>query len=251
MKRKNGSIKKTGVTAVVPVLNESRNLSFFLPKLKEYVDEIIIVDGRSTDDTVNKALKIVPDAKILVQDKKGKGDALKLGFMYASNDFIVMIDADCSHRPSEIPRFVNALKKGFDVVKGSRLMRYGGSDDLSTFRLFGNILFVILTNLLHGTSYTDLCYGFKAFRRDALRKVTINADDFDIETEMAIRMHRAGLKITEVPSFEQKRKFGRTKLSATQHGVKIFWTIIKEFILRYNLFFLRERGFFEKDRDLG
>ncbi|MHA2247125.1 MAG: glycosyltransferase family 2 protein [Candidatus Hodarchaeales archaeon] len=235
MNGNNSESKKPKVTAIVPVLNESKNLPFFLPKLLKYVDDIIIVDGHSTDDTVKKAQTIVPKARILFQEGQGKGDALREGFKHVTGDYIVMIDADCSHIPSEIPRFIDALKNGYDVVKGSRLIKNGGSDDLTTFRLFGNILFVTLTNLLHRTSFTDLCYGFKAFKRGTLKYFTIEAEDFDIETEMAIRMHRAGLRITEVPSYEKKRKHGKTNLSAIEHGIKILRTIFREFLLKYNI----------------
>lgn len=228
MKREEEKSNNSTISAVVPVLNEADNLSWFLPKLKKYVDEIILVDGNSTDNTVEKAKEIAPNAKILHQKGKGKGDALKLGFEHVSGDYIVTIDADCSHDPAEIPHFIAPLRNGYDVVKGSRLLEDAGSDDLTPLRLVGNLLFVKLANLLHGTKFTDLCYGFVAFNREALEKFTINATEFNIEAEMAIRMHKAGLKITETPSFEEKRRHGETNLSPIVQGVKILLTIFQE-----------------------
>lgn len=216
------------ISAVVPVYNEADNLSWFLPKLKKYVDEIILVDGNSTDNTVEIAKELAPNAKILHQEGDGKGNALKLGLKHVSGDYIVTIDADCSHDPAEIPHFITPLRNDYDVVKGSRLLGDAGSADLTPLRLVGNLLFVKLSNLVHGTEFTDLCYGFVAFKREALEKFTINATEFNIEAEMAIRMHKAGLKIIETPSFEKKRRHGETNLSPIIQGVKILLTIFQE-----------------------
>lgn len=93
---------------------------------------MVIVDGHSTDDTVAVALRHRPDATIVMQDRKGKGNALACGFKAATGDITVMLDADGSTDPAEIPRFVAALTNGFDFAKGTRFVTGGGSDDIAS-----------------------------------------------------------------------------------------------------------------------
>src|SRR5688572_31381819 len=117
------------VTVVIPTLNEAKNLPLVLAEIPaEY--EVVIVDGWSTDGTAEVARQVRPDAHILRQRRKGKGDALARGFASATGDIVVMLDADGSADPKEIPRFVEALVGGADFAKGSRFMPGGGSSDI-------------------------------------------------------------------------------------------------------------------------
>nr|BFF13599.1 hypothetical protein GCM10025699_49020 [Microbacterium flavescens] len=127
------------------------------------VHEVILVDGNSVDDTVATAQRVMPDIRVVHQTRKGKGNALACGFEAATGDIIVMFDADGSADPAEIPRFVEALTSGADVAKGSRFVHGGGSEDITHFRALGNWGLNALTNVLLGTKYTDLCYGYNAF----------------------------------------------------------------------------------------
>jgi hypothetical protein len=119
---------------------------------------------------------------------------------------------------------------GFDVSKGSRLLPGGGSDDLTLFRRFGNKLFITMANVLHGSHYTDMCYGYRAFKRDAITKMCCKSDGFEIETEQSILMIKAGLKIKEVPSFEAERKHGKSNLRTFRDGWRILSVIIREYM---------------------
>src|SRR3954447_21602644 len=122
------------VTAVIPALNEAENIGWVLERLPECVTEVIVVDGRSTDDTITLALAARPDVKIVLESVPGKGAALRAGFAQAGGDVIVMLDADGSMDPSEIVRYVSLIEAGYDLVKGSRFLRRAGTADLGRRR---------------------------------------------------------------------------------------------------------------------
>jgi glycosyltransferase involved in cell wall biosynthesis len=146
------------VSVVIPALNEAENLRHVLPRVPfEY--EVVVVDGASTDGTIETVRALRPDAEVVVQKRSGKGDALISGFSRARGEIIVMLDADGSARPEEIADFVRALREGADFAKGSRYLDGGGSADLTRLRSFGNRLLGLFVNFLFRTSYTDLCYG--------------------------------------------------------------------------------------------
>src|SRR5246127_209658 len=151
------------VSVVIPAKNEARNLEHVFGTIPEWVDEIVLVDGHSEDDTVAVAQKLHPAVRIVHQEGRGKGDALQAGFAAAKGEIIVMMDADGSTDGAEIPRFVAALVTGADFAKGSRYASGGGSDDITWTRSLGNLVLSRLVNLLFKTRYTDLCYGYNAF----------------------------------------------------------------------------------------
>jgi glycosyltransferase involved in cell wall biosynthesis len=241
------------VSVVIPAKNEARNLPEVLGALPADLHEVILVDGDSTDDTVSVALSLRPDIRVVGQTRKGKGNALACGFAVATGDFIVMLDADGSTDPSEIPRFVDALMAGADFAKGSRFMPGGGSSDISRIRRMGNFWLNRIVNLIYGTRYTDLCYGYNAFRRECLEVMSLDAGDtalaeadleletelvrdrrdrdkvdvtmlwgdgFEVETLINVRISKAGLRVAEVPSFEHSRNFGSSNLNAFSDGIR-------------------------------
>ena len=132
------------------------------------VHEIIVVDGNSTDGSIDAARRVLPSVKAITQTRKGKGNAMACGFAAATGDVIVMFDADGSADPAEIPAFVAALVAGADFAKGSRFAPGGGSDDITLLRRSGNAGLNGVANALFGTGYTDLCYGYNAFWADLL-----------------------------------------------------------------------------------
>ena len=162
------------VSVVIPAKNEALNLPGVFAALDPDLYEVILVDGNSTDDTVEVARRLRPDITIIGQNRKGKGNALACGFKVASGDYIVMLDADGSTDPAEIPRFVAALEEGADFAKGSRFMPGGGSTDISRLRQIGNFWLNKIVNLFYGTRYTDLCYGYNAFRRQSLSSMDLD-----------------------------------------------------------------------------
>lgn len=216
------------VSVVIPALNEAQNLSHVLPRIPEDVSEVILVDGHSTDDTVAVARKLWPSIRVVQQAGKGKGDALRCGFAAATGDIIVMLDADGSTDPGEIPLFVGALIVGADFVKGSRFLQGGGTADMPFHRKLGNWGFVFLVRNFFGGSYSDLCYGYNAFWRRVLPDLALDCDGFEVETMMNIRALRAGLKVAEVPSFEANRVYGVGRLQTFPDGWRVLKTIFKE-----------------------
>jgi glycosyltransferase involved in cell wall biosynthesis len=230
------------VSVVIPTLNEERNLPYVLGELPANIHEVIVVDGHSVDDTLAIARKLRPDARIVMQTRSGKGNALACGCAAATGDVIVMIDADGSTDANEIPSFVSALLDGADFAKGTRFAKGGGSEDITRLRALGNRILTRTVNLLYGTKYTDLCYGFNVFWRTHLSALGFNStavlsedrsgriwgDGFEIETLINIRIAAAGLAVAEVPSFERSRIYGVSNLSAFSDGIRVLRTILYE-----------------------
>ncbi len=216
------------VSIVIPTLNEARNLRYVLPYIPDWVYEVVIVDGHSTDDTREVALSMRSDVKIVEETRRGKGVALGAGFNAAEGDIIVMMDADGSMNPAEIALYVGALRSGADYVKGSRFLQGGGTSDMTFIRKMGNLGLTWAVRILFGGQYTDLCYGYNAFWKRALFVIDPATDGFEIETLMNIRALRSNLKVAEVPSFESDRVHGESNLKPIRDGLRVLRTIISE-----------------------
>ena len=218
----------TRISVVIPALNEARNLHYILPFIPPMVSEVILVDGNSTDDTTAIAQQLLPTIRIIKQTGKGKGNALKDGFATCTGDIIVMLDADGSANPNEIPHFIEALLRGHDFAKGSRFLQGGGSHDITLLRQQGNSSLCRLVNVLFKTQFSDLCYGYNAFWKHCLDYIDVDCDGFEIETLISLRAHQANLKIVEVPSFEYRRIHGQSNLRTFRDGWRVLTTIIRE-----------------------
>jgi glycosyltransferase involved in cell wall biosynthesis len=229
------------VSVVIPALNEARNLPHVFALIPPGVHEVVLVDGLSVDGTVTVARQLRPGVRVVMQTRKGKGNALSCGFAAATGDIIAMVDADGSADPSEIPRFVEAVLAGADFAKGSRFIKGGGSSDITRFRSWGNRVLVAFFNACYGRKYSDLCYGFNVFWRRHLPALGLDAasaepgadgllwgDGFEIETLIHIRAAKAGLTVAEVPSFEYSRIHGVSNLNAFRDGFRVVRTILSE-----------------------
>jgi glycosyltransferase involved in cell wall biosynthesis len=216
------------VSVVVPARNEAANIAWVMERIPAIVDEVVLVDGDSMDGTVAEARRVRPDILVVGQDVPGKGAALRAGFAAATGDYVAMIDADCSMDPAELVDFVRRLDAGDEVVKGSRFLDGGGTTDMSWIRRCGNAGLRGLVNALYGARFTDLCYGYCAFRRDALERLMLRSDGFEIETEIVTRALRVGLTISEVPSFESPRANGVSNLNAWRDGRRVLRTLLRE-----------------------
>ncbi len=216
------------ISVVIPALNEAENLRHVLPLIPAGIHEVILVDGASTDGTAEVARELRPDIRFVQQQGRGKGAALRSGFSAARGDIVVMLDADGSTDPREIPSFVEALLNGADFVKGSRFLPGGGTADMETYRKLGNMAFVYTVRLLFGGWYTDLCYGYNAFWRRVLPQLQLDGDGFEIETMMNVRALKAGLIVAEVPSFESHRIHGESHLRTIPDGLRVLRTIFRE-----------------------
>jgi glycosyltransferase involved in cell wall biosynthesis len=219
------------VSVVIPTLNEAKNIPWVLRRMPLYVDEVVIVDGRSTDNTVGVARALRSDIVVVNEQRKGKGVALRSGFAAATGDIIVMLDADGSMDPQEIGWFVSPLQHDYDFVKGSRHVTGGGSEDLTWLRRTGNRALTGLANAVLHSNYSDLCYGYIAFRRECLDILQLESDGFEIETELIVRAAKAGLRIAEVPSWELDRISGASNLQTFRDGWRVLGTMAHECLL--------------------
>jgi glycosyltransferase involved in cell wall biosynthesis len=218
---------RPSVSLVIPVRNEARNIASVLEQIADDVDEIILVDGNSTDVTVITAQAYRPDLRIVAQQGTGKGSALRTGFEAATGDFIVMMDADGSMSPQEIRHYIHFLANGYDFVKGSRFISGGGSLDITVIRRLGNLFLLTAFNTVYDAHLTDLCYGFCAFHRRYLEHLQLSATGFEIEAEMTVRAMQAGLRIAEVPSLELPRRTGASNLHAIRDGIRVLRTVLR------------------------
>ena len=239
------------VSVVMPALNEAENLQHVFSAMPQMVTEVVLVDGKSIDGTIEAARRVWPNIHIVDVERrrrapslgtvandrrgsgktlrlvnqagKGKGAALRCGCKSATGDIIVMLDADGSTDPREIPRFVGTLLAGADFAKGSRFLNGGGTADMPLYRKVGNFALVMLTNFLFGTRYTDITYGYNAIWRSHVDDLALELSGWENEIITNTRVARAGLRVKEVPSFEYKRMAGVGKLETFSAG----WTILK------------------------
>jgi len=215
------------VALIIPAKNEAANISWVLDQVPTRVNEIILVDGNSTDATLVTAQYCRPDIRIVTQTGSGKGDALRSGFEATAADIIVMIDADCSMSPQEIPHFLHFLANGYDFVKGSRFIAGGGSRDITRLRRLGNRTLVSLVNALYDVQLTDLCYGFCAFHRRYLPFLDLTSSGFEVETQLILSALTRGLRVAEVPSMEMPRRHGRSNLRTFPDGTRVLRAILR------------------------
>lgn len=216
------------VGIAIPALNEEKNIGHILNRLNNIgFHSILVIDGLSKDGTLKVASE--NGAKIVLQDGRGKGQAVRqvLNKSYLDADALILMDADGSMCPEEVPRYVQALYDGADVVKGSRFLFGGGTDDMSSLRMAGNRLMTKAVNTIYSARYTDLCYGFVGLNRKAVKALApvLESNNFEIETEIFIKAKKLGLKVVEVPSWEFKRQNGKSNLHSFRDGFSIFKTI--------------------------
>ncbi|MBO1331949.1 glycosyltransferase family 2 protein [Streptomyces sp. VRA16 Mangrove soil] len=216
------------VSVVIPAMNEAENLPYVFKTLPDWIHEVVLVDGNSTDNTVDVARELWPDVVVVPQSGKGKGDALITGFQACSGDIIVMVDADGSADGQEIVSYVSALVSGADFAKGSRFANGGGTDDMTPIRKLGNWALCTAVNAKFGARYTDLCYGYNAFWRHCLDEIELDCTGFEVETLMNIRVVKAGLKVQEIPSHEYLRIHGASNLRAVRDGIRVLKVILQE-----------------------
>ena len=216
------------VSVIIPTLNEAANLPYVLNTIPDWVDEVIVVDGRSTDDTERIARLLHPGIKVVHELTPGKGAALKAGLRAATSDYLIALDADGSMDGGRLEAFRDALDNGAEYVKGSRFAAGGGSADITRFRRFGDRGICLLMRILFGAHYSDATYGYFAIRADRFDHLGIDSNGFETEILMNIRAHRAGLKIAEVPCFEGNRISGNSNLSAFRDGFRIAGYIVRE-----------------------
>lgn len=215
------------VTVLIPAKNEAGNIAWVLRNMPPSVDEVVLVDGNSTDRTVEVARAIRPDIVVVNERARGKGAAMRTGFAVARGAYVVVMDADGSMHPADVDAYVAALDDGADLVKGSRYMRGGSSTDLTMVRSLGNRALLALSNLLFRQQFTELCYGYFALRARRIAELQLEADGFEIETEVVCRSVRQGLIVREIPSHETPRISGESNLHPVRDGFRILRAMLR------------------------
>jgi glycosyltransferase involved in cell wall biosynthesis len=219
---------KPRITALICALNEADNLQYVLPKIPDWVDEVLLVDGHSTDDTVEVAKNLRPDINVVYQLGKGKGDALKCGIENSTGDIIVTLDADGATDPEEIDKFVEPLLNGFDFVKGSRF-RGTFPRNRPWYRILGNWIITLMFDILFIRVYTDLCSGYNSFWKKAVgHKNPWSSDGFENEPLINCWVAKNRLKVKEIGHADTGRMSGEIKELAWRQGFKAIKTIIRE-----------------------
>lgn len=220
---------KSKVSIIIPARNEGEGLLRILNSIKPYGSEIIVVDGHSTDSTKDITLKF--GAKYILDNGIGRGDAVRLGIKKAKNPYLLFFDADGSHNANEIPSLLNPLfQDKADAVIGSR--RTGGSFDLNMdfwgiLRSGGADFLAYLVNRRFKTGYSDVLFSFRSVKKPVALKLDLRANGFDIEQEFVVKCLKKNYRLMEVPTRENARKWGKSKLH-TITGIKLIYQLLKE-----------------------
>ncbi len=215
------------VAVIICTLNEAESLPHVLPRIPERVDEIIIVDGRSTDGTLEVVQRFCPRARILVQPAQGKGNALRYGISRATSEIVVTLDADGETDPALLWTFVDTLRTGCDIAKGSRL-ESERPVRMPLLRYLGNRILALAFNLMYGTKFSDVCSGYNAYWRESFLRISLTYDDFHMEQQLLARALKMGLRVAEIPHHSEGRIAGRSKTIGLKQGIIDLWVLVKE-----------------------
>ena len=214
------------VTVIIPTLNEIECIESVLKELSEMnIGEILVVDGLSTDGTPELVEKL--GFKVIMQDGKGYGNAVSTGLKHAQGDVIIPLDADGSYDPRDIEKLLKGIENGSDVVFASRYLPQSGSDDDTIIRFVGNKFFTFLLKTIHGVQISDSLFLYVAAKKEVFQALNLQSQGFEYCIEFPIKVQRAGLKYTEVPSIERARIGGASKVNAFFDGLVILWYMLK------------------------
>jgi glycosyltransferase involved in cell wall biosynthesis len=222
----------TKLSVIIPAKDEEatlgsvlEDLNKIIPTLEGYSVEVICVDDHSRDRT--SAIARALGARV-VENKRlpGKGNALRAGFESATGDLLLMMDADYSHRPEDMPAFLSAMREGVGLVIGSRV--FGGSEEYTHVRALGNVFLSASMGLATGRYLSDALNGYKLFRKDVFTGFLYTSRMFEIEIELIANALRKGYKVVEVISHERARAGGEMKSRVVRHGTRFLARIVWE-----------------------
>ena len=214
------------MVCLIPTLNESPTIREVINRAYGLTDLTVVVDGNSSDDTINVAKD--SGAEILTQEGRGKGMAIQTALEKIDGDIYVIIDGDATYDASEMNEMISPiLKDEVDMVIGSRLLGQMEKGAISRTHLLGNRLFNALINLLNHSNITDSQSGFRAVDGRVLKNLRLNSKGFEIETEMTVRALKNGLRVKEVPISYKGRKGTSSKLNGLAAGIRIVRTILR------------------------
>jgi len=217
------------ISIVICAKNEALNLPAVLEAVKPHADEVIVVDGHSVDATAEVAAR--GGARVVLDHRLGKGDAIRVGANAAHGDILLFMDADHSHSPHDVPRLLEPLLNGdADHVSGSRML--GGSDELFSSiaefcRLVGSEIITLTIGKRFGVRLTDSQNGFRCIRKDVFSQLRLVENSTTIEQEMVIETLRRGFRLIEVPTHEYRRAHGLSSIVVWKVGYRYVLCLIK------------------------
>ena len=216
------------VSLLIPTRNEAKSLEKTIKEIpKGSVDEIIVSDCHSTDGTQEVAKSF--GCKVIQQEGKGFGLGIISGIKHCTGDVIIIMDADGSQNPADIPRLLGKIREGYDIGWGSRYLGRGKTADDTLLRYFGNKLFTLMTRVIHGVKVADILYLFAAFKRKVFDSIDLKCPGFEICIEIPVKAHKQGFKFGQVSCIEKKRLVGQTKVNDLVDGWKILLAILKKY----------------------
>jgi SAM-dependent methyltransferase len=213
---------------VIPARNEEETIGEVLRGVRDMTDDLIVVDGHSTDRTIAIAREY--GARVVQDNGRGKGDAVRVGLETARHPITVFIDADGSHDPKDIVNLVQPIAAGdADLVMGSRML--GGSDELfgdiaEVTRLLGSLVISLSINYRYGVRLTDYQNGFRAIRTEVGKAIGLTSNITTIEQEMAMKCLRYGYRVIERPTHEYRRRGGVSKINVLRLAHIYVWNLI-------------------------
>lgn len=216
-------------TLLVPTLNEIEAVQKIMPQIdRSWVDEILCVDGGSTDGTVEYFQK--NGFKVYVQDGKGFGDAMRLGLKHSTGDIIVEFLPDGNSLPEAIPQLIQKVREGNDLVVASRYCDGARSDDDDFLTAIGNKMFTAIVNLLFWQKFTDVLVGYRAYRKQAALTLNLDTPGLSWPAQTSIRFARRGFKCAEIGVTEPPRIGGVRKMRPFKTGWEITKLILRDFL---------------------
>jgi len=216
-------------TVIIPTKNEIKGVKVVLPKLnKEWADEWLVVDGRSTDGTVEEAGKL--GFKVIKQKGNGLGDAYRIGVKNSHSENVLFFSPDGNCIPDDIPKLIKKMDEGdYDIVQISRFGKNGISEDDTWITAFGNRMFTFLVNAFFGGKFTDALFGFKIIKKNVFEELNLDGEFLTLEQQISIRSCKNHLKTFEIDGREPKRIGGEAKMKPLTTGRQLSFQIIKEF----------------------
>jgi len=216
-------------TVIVLTLDEIDGVTAIMPRVKkEWAEEIVFVDGGSTDGTIEKAKEL--GFRVIHQKNKGEGNACRIGVENTNSDFVMFFSPDGNDLPEDIPKLIQKAKEGHDIVHISRFGKKSVNEDANWFEYFGNNMFTFLVNVFFGGHLTDALNGFRIIKRSIFEELKTDAHYLNIEQQICIRALKKGIPIYEIDGIEPKRIGGIRKMRPLEVGAQLSYQIIKEFI---------------------